>query len=183
MWTLAQPRGRCVSHVAGVFFCLKPRHPRLCFVLPTAAVQQQCKNCTIPAGQIRQVGRSSFEPVTVAMLRELREETGTPSDCVERLSGIGAPVLHKTGLNKNKLIQGFGGIVSEMHTTPRLQDEITQVDWLIRDDWAEMIANMNRGKQLLVYQLLAGFCQLSRMPENLKRHVRGFLQQPQLLAA
>lgn len=177
------PHQRCVSHVAGIFFCLAARQPRLCFVLPTAALRQQCKNRTLPAGRIHQVGRSSFEPVTVAMLREYREETGGTSDCVERLSGIGAPFTHKTGLGQDKFIQGFAGIVSEMHNCPRFRDEIAQVDWLPRDDWAETIATMNRGKQLLVYELLSGFCELSRMPENLKRHVRGFLQQPQLLAA
>jgi 8-oxo-dGTP pyrophosphatase MutT (NUDIX family) len=184
MGCLSKRKAQNPTHVAALLLTEYLRQPRLCFVLPTVAVIDGRDNHTLPGGAIHQTSSKRFETSEAALLRETREETGSPKENFKRYACLGPPILHYTNIGKQKHIQPFAAVLHQPYDQPQRRDEIAAVRWCRIDDWEAMLATMNEGKRLLALGMMREAALLRDLFPCMRRALRGFLQEtnPQLLA-
>lgn len=184
MGSLAKRAAQKPTHVAALLLSEVQRRPQLCFVLPTIAVIDGRDNHTFPGGGIYQIGARWFETPEDALLRETKEETGSPPENFTRHARLGPPVLHRTNMGGVKHVQPFAGILRLPYDQPQRQDEIAAVRWCGLDDWEAMLATMNEGKRRLAFGMIREAAFLGELFPCMRRALRGFLHEtnPQFLA-
>ncbi len=184
MGSLEKRAAQTPTHVAALLLTEVQRQPKLCFVLPAVAVIDGCDNHTLPGGGILQISVRRFETPAAALIRETREETGSPVENFNRYMHLGLPILHRTQTGKEKHIQPFAAVLHRPYDQPQRPDEIAAVKWCSPDDWTEMLATMNEGKRRLALGMMQEAVFLRELFPCMRRALRGFLHEtsPQLLA-
>lgn len=163
------------THVASLLLTEVRRKVNLCLVLPVVALNEGRTNHTVPGGEIHQLGSSVFETPENAMVRENKEEIGSPPENMHKSIRIGAPVLHRTAKGKDKFIQPFVGILHEPFALPNMPQEIASVNWCEPVDWKHLIETMNEGKRQLVFAMMRRAAQEKILFPCMRRALRDFL--------
>lgn len=172
-------RQPAVTHVAALVFCVNGAKVTLCVLLPMAAYKDEQYNLTIPAGPMHQVGRHSFRSPEESLQRRLVEEVGICADDIRVMAQMPEPFVHITANEEPKKFQGFAVIVEKESCAPRLSEKVAQVLWPEVEVLADLIKQMHKGKQQLVYRLLAEAQRLEEVYPCVKRAVTELIQ-PQL---